>query len=245
MKRHIVFGSVVVAIILMWGASWYFIPKLYDAQSLEAGTFGDMFGAVNALFSGLAFAGLIYTITVQRQELSLQREAIRMQTEELKLQRLETARSADQFESQSKLLNLQIVMTIVNDLIKSKNKRLGNIKLRINGIDEIGVRAITVLVKRNMSLNRPILEDDPVLHSYCRSFIYILQFINDSDLELDQKKVVSKLVDMDTGDSEIYILFTAFANDQHLFDLLNKYDFLDRYNNIKMNLLANTYEPSN
>lgn len=58
MKRHIIFGFVVVAIIFLWGSSWYFIPQWFDDKALEAGTFGDMFGAVNALFSGLAFAGL-------------------------------------------------------------------------------------------------------------------------------------------------------------------------------------------
>lgn len=39
----------------------------------KRGTFGDQFGAVNALFSGLAFAGLIYTIILQRRDLELQR----------------------------------------------------------------------------------------------------------------------------------------------------------------------------
>lgn len=124
MRRQVIFGIVVAAIILLWGASWYFIPQWYDKTALEAGTFGDMFGAVNALFSGLAFAGLIYTITVQRQELSLQREAIEMQTEELKIQREETARSADQLEGQRQLLNLQIATTTINELIASKNKRI-------------------------------------------------------------------------------------------------------------------------
>lgn len=37
----------------------------------DRGTFGDMFGAVNALFSSLAFAGIIYTILIQRRELAL------------------------------------------------------------------------------------------------------------------------------------------------------------------------------
>ena len=33
------------------------------------GTFGDMFGAVYALFSGLAFTGLIVTLIMQHEEL--------------------------------------------------------------------------------------------------------------------------------------------------------------------------------
>ena len=38
------------------------------------GTAGDSFGAVNALFSGLAFAGVIYSLNLQRKELRFQRE---------------------------------------------------------------------------------------------------------------------------------------------------------------------------
>lgn len=34
----------------------------------ERGQFGDMFGMVNALFSGLAFAGIVYTVHAQRTE---------------------------------------------------------------------------------------------------------------------------------------------------------------------------------
>ena len=52
------------------------------------GQFGDSFGALNALFSGLAFAGIIYTIQLQRKELNYQRE-------ELRLTRFELKRSTD------------------------------------------------------------------------------------------------------------------------------------------------------
>lgn len=145
MRKQFIFGLVILAILTLWGASWYFIPLMYSKEELGAGTFGDMFGAVNALFSGLAFAGLIYTISVQRQELqaqvsaikmqtdelSLQRAAVQMQTEELALQRKaiemqtkETARSADQLESQRELLYFQLVVAHVNELIAIKNKKI-------------------------------------------------------------------------------------------------------------------------
>lgn len=38
------------------------------------GTAGDSFGAVNALFSGLAFAGVIYALNLQRKQLEDQEE---------------------------------------------------------------------------------------------------------------------------------------------------------------------------
>ena len=40
------------------------------------GTAGDSFGAVNALFSGLAFVGVIYALLLQRKELTYQREEL-------------------------------------------------------------------------------------------------------------------------------------------------------------------------
>lgn len=48
------------------------------------GQFGDVFGAANALFSGLAFAGLIYTVLLQREELGLQRKELAMTRQELR-----------------------------------------------------------------------------------------------------------------------------------------------------------------
>jgi len=43
--------------------------------------FGEMFGAIEALFSGLAIAGVLYTIHAQRREIHSTREAFRSQME--------------------------------------------------------------------------------------------------------------------------------------------------------------------
>jgi len=66
----------------------------------ERGTFGDSFGAINALFSGLAFSGLIFTIYLQREELGLQREELKMTREELKGQK-------EEFHIQNETLKIQ------------------------------------------------------------------------------------------------------------------------------------------
>ena len=64
------------------------------------GTFGDSFGAPNALFSGLAFAGLIVTLIMQKDELSMQREELDEAKQELRQQSIE-------FKKQNKTMNLQ------------------------------------------------------------------------------------------------------------------------------------------
>ncbi|HEY5592217.1 MAG TPA: putative phage abortive infection protein [Paludibacter sp.] len=80
-----------VIVIVFWVLTW-----LYLKDDNQRGTFGDMFGSVNALFSGLAMAGIIFTILLQKKELSLQRHELRdtrrefeIQNETLKKQRFE------------------------------------------------------------------------------------------------------------------------------------------------------------
>ncbi|MBX2819367.1 MAG: hypothetical protein KTR29_06780 [Rhodothermaceae bacterium] len=45
--------------------------------------FGDMFGVVNTLFSGLAFAALIYAILLQQKGLDQNTQALQLQAQEL------------------------------------------------------------------------------------------------------------------------------------------------------------------
>ena len=53
----------------------------------ERGQFGDSFGTVNALFAGLAFAGVIFAIILQWQELGLQRQELKNTRAEIKGQK--------------------------------------------------------------------------------------------------------------------------------------------------------------
>jgi hypothetical protein len=65
-----------------------------------AGNLGDSYGAPNALFSGLAFVGVIVTLLMQREELRLQRR-------ELRLTRRELQRSALSQESLKRVASTQ------------------------------------------------------------------------------------------------------------------------------------------
>lgn len=89
-------------LLIVWlavAAVWAISGLLLHAET-ERGTFGDMFGAVNALFSGLAFATLIYTAWMQREELALQREELAATRSELEGQKL-------QLQEQTKTFALQ------------------------------------------------------------------------------------------------------------------------------------------
>ena len=91
--------AAVVGVQVLLGVVLYFAFGSNEAR----GTFGDMFGAVNTLFSGLAFAGVIYAILLQRKELSLQRK-------ELELTRGELERSAEAQERSAAVLDEQLAI---------------------------------------------------------------------------------------------------------------------------------------
>lgn len=75
-------------ILLVWFltlASFLWLPQLVDVG--DRGTFGDMFGGLTSLFSGLAFAGIVISIFMQRDELALTRDTLEAQKTELELTR--------------------------------------------------------------------------------------------------------------------------------------------------------------
>ncbi|WP_430409821.1 hypothetical protein [Kordia sp.] len=79
-EKSILFVGVLI-IIFLWlfsgvAISWI-VPKLQDR-----GVIGDMFGAINALFSGLALAFVIYTVYLQSKQLDLQNKEIKNALEE-------------------------------------------------------------------------------------------------------------------------------------------------------------------
>lgn len=88
----------VIGVLIVWALTFFLFCIIKDPS--ERGQFGDMFGATNALFSGLAFAGLIITLILQRKELGLQRDELEETRKELRNQR-------EEFEKENETLKYQ------------------------------------------------------------------------------------------------------------------------------------------
>ena len=131
--------GIIILIIAGWILTYYFL------EGNEArGTFGDMFGSLNALYSGFALAGIIITILLQKNELKLQREELKETRKEFKIQN-ETL-NIQRFENTFfNLLNLhhKIVDEIDYRRIKGKNP-WGNIDYLMGTNDEDDGETITI-----------------------------------------------------------------------------------------------------
>ena len=75
------FPYAAVLVIIAWLVTLLALPLYFKGPS-TVNEFGDMFGAVNALYSGLALAALLATLWAQKEELSKQSE---MQSEQTKI----------------------------------------------------------------------------------------------------------------------------------------------------------------
>lgn len=79
----IAIGLFILSIVFPFGVNAVF------SNWAKSGTFGDTFGALNAFFSGLALAGVIVTILIQRTELENQRIELSLQRDEMQETRKE------------------------------------------------------------------------------------------------------------------------------------------------------------
>jgi hypothetical protein len=101
LKIIIILFIAISVVVGLFVASWYWIinnPSLSDWSS--RGNFGAMFGAVSALFSGLAFYGLIINIYFQNDQIKMQRDQVNES-------RVEIIRQRKDIEQQRKLIYQQ------------------------------------------------------------------------------------------------------------------------------------------
>lgn len=99
-----------------------------DFSINKAGVFGDSFGFLTSLFSGLAFSGMIITILLQREELDLQRQ-------ELIENRKELSKSAHAQERSSQLSALSAMLNECDGQLNKITDELSSNKFLISNAE--------------------------------------------------------------------------------------------------------------
>ncbi len=107
---------VLAVIILVWGSYWIWVAPLIAESK---------FDPLNALFSGLAFWGVIYAILLQKSELTLQRK-------ELELTRGEVRGQREQLEAQNRTMNRQRFENTLFSLLNLFISTINSMEITIN-----------------------------------------------------------------------------------------------------------------
>lgn len=225
-------------ILITWGSSWFLIDK--NIEEDQRGPFGDKFGAVNSLFSGFAFAGIIIAIYLQKKELEYQRQELEETRIEIRGQRTaleaqNTTLASQKFENTFfHLLQMhhEIVKSITLTTTSYDSKVMSDVVL----IQAQGRESFRELYKKlsnefnNIKNSFPLLNADPseleIINSaylnffeysqskvghYFRNLYNIMKFIHRSNI--DDKKFYANLVRAQLSAYELLLLFYNCLSD--------------------------------
>lgn len=204
-----------VFVIVAWVANFYLLRN-----NAEASAIGSLFGATSALFTGLAFAGLIFTILLQKNELTLQRQ--------------ELSETRQEFAEQNKTLKQQRFENTFFNMLNVHHQIIGSIptglvtgRLALNDISNryllpfvhsinLSHFSETKLSNTEMyELSEKIAIDykmqfynefEHIFNHYFRNLYHIYKYIYFSDLSVEEKDFYGSLVGAQLSQYEFLLL---------------------------------------
>ncbi len=233
----------VLSIVIIYAGLLLFITWPISEWSInKSGVFGDSFGVLTSLFSGLAFAGLIITIIMQKDELALQREELSLTREELSGQKEELKIQNETMKKQQFENTFFQMLSLHSEIVK--NISISNINLpsqKYNKYDafkhlhdffkkKLSTRKpekISRLYINNMYLNHIYDNYKNQFGIYFRNLYNIIKFIDGSNV--DDKKTYTNLLRAQLSDYELLLLFYNCLSDmgyEKFKPLVEKYSLL-------------------
>lgn len=230
-----------IGVLALWVGSWWWISQHFQNPD-ERGTFGDMFGAINALFSGLAFAGLIVTLLYQKEELTLQREELKATREEMKNQRME-------FKEQNKTLKRQRFENTFFNMLSLQQEIVANLSHAQYKGREVFDKAYNsdilyyLRAEGHTAFSRRQITTR--FDHYFRHLYRILKYIDNTDLINDAERYdYACIVRSQLSDYELAMLFYNCLTEygcEKFKPLIEKYTI---FNNLRPELLAKQNDQS-
>lgn len=207
--------GVVVIVLVSWGINFRFSQRFPDA-----GTFGDAFGAVNSLFSGLALAGVIYAILMQRYEvklleyeLSATKNLLDRQQKSLENQQLADEKKSFE-ETFFKLLEFHMNLVHRMDLRNNKQVVIKNGKDVISAIARELINNFSGIKGRYLppadiascvtAYEVTFKKHNKDLAHYYRSMYNIMKFIDSSSV--NDRKFYSNIFRAQLSNDEVFLL---------------------------------------
>ncbi|MNJ43120.1 hypothetical protein D3C77_381130 [compost metagenome] len=208
------------------------------------GEFGDVYGALNTLFSGLAFSGVIISIVLQSIELRATRKEMNSQVL--------------QFEQQTEAMQKQVfessffsMMNLHND-ISSNLRSEDKFKILFWKLNEIAEKTPSyrkALIEHLNSVYEKFMgEAYSDIGHYFRYIYQIMKFIDKSKLSEDEKSVYMNILRAQFSNYELLLLFVnclCYKRSDKFKCLVEKYGFFEHIYEADLNTLminVNTFK---
>lgn len=236
--------GVLVVTGLWYGSYHYFAVYRIDLEWVDKGSIGDSFGAINALFAGLAFVALLITI-------HLQSKALREAKADLDLQGFE-----------NKYFQL---VRVHNDILDGimKYRTVGNHPIAIHGrqrfvdLFQEFIQYYDAATQNNTkadpiasiqsAYNRLFKNNEHELGHYFRHLYNIVAFVDRSEFSFDIKRSYIKLLRAQLSSGETQLLFYNCLWDigrRKFKPLVEKYALLEHLPELRYPDHKSLFEPS-
>ncbi len=246
-KLAIVLITFIFVLVVGYGAFLLYVSwPVYFGNIDKAGVFGDSFGVITSLFSGLAFLGIILTILLQRDELKLQRKELELTRGELKGQK-------EQLKAQNATLKKQNYENTFFQLLHLHNETTNSIECTQGSATFKGKNCFNFLFQKyagdygslpqvqgeknkiNQAYNTFYGRHKHEVSHYFRTIYAIVKFIESSEVE--NVELYVNLIRVQLTDRELLLLFYhSLGDDRKEFKpLIEKYSLFESLP--KVNLL--------
>ena len=234
-----------IGVVAFYIGYWYVIWISGWFSELEKGKFGDTFGALNALFAGLAFAGVIYAILLQQKELALQRKELKLQRKTLEATEVEIRGQKEQLQAQNQTLQKQNFESSFFQLLNLHSEIVNSIVIPIRHTEYSGRKSFGHMLSRlkhfynnphppnrnfedfNAPYEQFFASYQPYVGHYFRHLYNVVKFVDQSDFlkEFKAKKFYTNLIRAQLSSDELGLLFYNCLSDRgaKFKDLVEKY----------------------
>ena len=209
-------------------------PELFGGR----GTFGDVFGASNALFSGFALTGIIYAVLLQRAEIRLAKDELKRtkqifekQSESLSLQNAETRKQIFEntfFQLIGVFTNITENLDLVSGQRTTRGKDVVTIFESRLQAQERGLRRAGSPHGYREAYDALYSNEQNDLGHYFRILYTVIVFVHTS--EVSNKKFYTNILRAQLSNSELHLLlYNGLSKHgvEKLKPLLEQYEFFD------------------
>ena len=205
----------IVLLFVGYGLAFFWIP--------DRGTFGDMYGAFNALFSALAYVVVVYAIFLQREDIRLQREEVELTRRELEGQKVQMQAQTETMRRQRFEHTFFALLQLYTELVRAMDLKQDHIKQVVRGRDCFKVFCeVLEQAYREVKDNQSRQDEHAILleawrmftHQYqslvghyFRTLYNIIKFVKHSDLNDEAQRVYVSLLRAQLSADEVQLLF--------------------------------------
>lgn len=232
-KLNALAGIAIILFLITTSLYFYNFHGVFSTAKSDWGTFGDFIGGtLNPLFAFLSLIAIIYTISIQTQELEYSREELKATKDELEKSRIAQEEQSDSFKMQNTSIKQQTFENTFFKLLEHHNSLVEelNKKLKDDGLTRVFIRGdnlVASLIKQN----------GKIIKIYFMTLYQILKFVDKQnekfkDEDFFDAKLYTNIIRATLDDSVLLLL--AINGIRPGFEeyklLIEKYELLEHLN---------------